>query len=114
MSGISYTTTRADIEDEVASVLHSPDYQHFSPLPLNFHVHLFRDKRHLHGHSGCGALTLPTEPVGSKFLAEFGGSFQSRSIVLGGRPIIFRSSNRALRQDIVGEGFSKLPSSYLN
>jgi RNA-dependent RNA polymerase len=84
--------------------LHTPPYAQHSSLPLNFEVRLFRSKRGGGGHSGQGALTLPTPSVGEQFLREF----SSVGIVVRGRRIQFLPSRNHPRPETV-EKINRMP-----
>jgi RNA-dependent RNA polymerase len=104
MCGISYTAKKNDVKVKIAQVIHSSDYAEFSTIPLNLEVFLFRNKRGgPNTHSGLGVLTLPIEEVGEKFLAECGGQFPRRRIIVGNKFIKFEKSKSSPKQDILGE-----------
>ena len=101
MQNISYSVAHHQLVEELAKVLHKPPYTEASALPLNFHVHLFKDRGGLKRHSGSGALTLPTSDAGARFLADYGNLFLPMPINNGGRRIKFMKSKRAARPEVV-------------
>ncbi|KAF5377659.1 hypothetical protein D9615_005257 [Tricholomella constricta] len=102
MRDVSYSVTPNQLTAELAKIFHGPRYSGFSTLPLNFHVFLFRDKRGTRQHSGSGALTLPNNDVGLKFLGEYGEeSYRRLDCVVGNRRIKFSKSRREPRLEIV-------------
>jgi RNA-dependent RNA polymerase len=72
MRDIGFSFTSRQIIAEIADILHSPSYAVSSPLPLNFQVHPFKDKRGTRRHSGSGALTLSTLAVAQQSSQEYG------------------------------------------
>ena len=100
MQNISYSVAHHGLVQELAKVLHKPPYTEASALPLNFHIHLFKDRRGLKRHSGSGALTLPTSDAGARFLADYGNAL-SMPINIGGRRLKFMESKRAARPEVV-------------
>jgi len=101
MQNISYSVTHHQLVQELAKVLHKPPYTEASALPLNFHIHLFKDRRGLNRHSGSGALTFPTIDAGARFLADYGNAFLSMPINIGGRRLKFMKSRGVARPEVV-------------
>ncbi|TFK57359.1 RdRP-domain-containing protein [Heliocybe sulcata] len=102
MKSISFSATKNDVYHQIASVLHGPDYQQHSALPLNFHVMLFPDRRgagHIHG--GSGLLTLPSVDIGERFLSEYAGRPPLKTISVRTRRILFDKSTRRIDQQVV-------------
>ncbi|KAG6911837.1 hypothetical protein DXG01_000084 [Tephrocybe rancida] len=107
MHNISYNVSQHHLTTELARVLHGPRYAHFSSVPLNFHVYLFKDKKGFHQHKGCGTLTLSSEEIGRRFLGEYGeGSLLS--FTAGDRRIRFTISKRVPRPEIL-ESIARRP-----
>ncbi|KAG6845988.1 hypothetical protein H0H87_011036 [Tephrocybe sp. NHM501043] len=102
MHNISFNVTRHRLTTELATILHGSRYSHFSSVPLNFHVHLYKDKKGLHQHSGCGTLTLSSEEIGHQFLSEYGdGSFTGLDCTVSNRRIRFKIGKNAPRPDVL-------------
>jgi RNA-dependent RNA polymerase len=108
MRGISMFATKSQVTKEIADVLHGPDYTSHSSLPLNFHVHLFVDRRRSGGHKGQGALTLPTYDLGVQFLQDYGEPMGRKRLSVDGRAIKFTKSRKDPRPAIV-EDILRLP-----
>ena len=106
MRNVIYSATPHQVTSSLAEILHGSGYAKFSPMPLNFHVRLFKDKKGIRNHSGCGALTLPTEEVGHWFLDEYGerpiamGSCP-RVCAIGSKRIKFTLSRNKARLDVL-------------
>ncbi|KAH9946766.1 RNA dependent RNA polymerase-domain-containing protein [Amylocystis lapponica] len=92
MTNIGYTVSSSSLKLHLASILHGPDYAHYSHSPLNFEVRIFPRRR------GQGALTVPTEEVGAHFLREFGGASPRRSVVINTRIRFQKSRNNPNRE----------------
>jgi RNA-dependent RNA polymerase len=93
---------------EIANILHGPEY---SSALLNFDVRLFPKRgygRRGQGHSGNGALTLPTEHLGLHFLRNYGGPMAPKTLMIANRRIRFEKSKRVARLDVV-ETIRRLP-----
>ncbi|EIW86345.1 RdRP-domain-containing protein [Coniophora puteana RWD-64-598 SS2] len=87
MFNIAWAATAMDIKIEFANILHKHPYP--TTPRLHFHVDLWTGNRR-----GKGILTIPYKEYGQKFLAAYGLS----GIILKGRPIRFRESNRPLSE----------------
>ena len=105
MRNISFSATKYQVIREIAHVLHNPhgQYAPHSVLPLNFHVHLFFDRRHRR-YTGKGTLTLPTEELGIQFLQQF----SPHGLPVCGKAIRFSKSRNQAKLDIV-ENIRRLP-----
>ncbi|KDQ63790.1 hypothetical protein JAAARDRAFT_120957 [Jaapia argillacea MUCL 33604] len=104
MKSISWSATVAQVEREIALVLHAPDFTPSSSIPLNFKVVLFPGQRGSGRlHSGRGKLTLPMESVGTRFLSDYGGAEPHRTIVVLNRRIQFEKSRKEPRAGEVEE-----------
>ncbi|KAG5644736.1 hypothetical protein DXG03_007865 [Asterophora parasitica] len=102
MRDVSYSATPNQLTAALANIFHGPRYSGLSPLPLNFHVFLFKDKRGGRQHSGSGTLTLPNRIIGAQFLGEYGeGSHPRLDCIVCNRRIKFSTSQRQPRSDIV-------------
>ncbi|KAI0316865.1 RNA dependent RNA polymerase-domain-containing protein [Amylostereum chailletii] len=115
MRDISFSCTHHDLTRAISDILHKPPFSPLSTLPINFHIYLFKDRRGNRGHSGKGALTLPTVQIGDLFLQYYGertpGFRHGSSMhpcVVSGRVIKFTLSNKSARQDVV-ETIKRLP-----
>ena len=106
VEGSSLALSIRQLTNHIAVILHSPRYTGDSPnaLPMNFEVRLFRDRRRVNNHSGCGSLTLPTEEVGQMFLNEYGRT----GLYVDSRMIRFELSRNPPRADVV-ETIRRLP-----
>jgi RNA-dependent RNA polymerase len=84
----------------IANILHSPEYSSYSLV--NFDVRLFpKHGRRGQGHSGMGALTLPTEELGRQFLRNYGGPMAPKILTIANRTIHFEKSKKEARSDVV-------------
>ena len=108
MRGVSWSVDAYQLKSELATILHSPPYEHLSPK-MNFHVSLKRDKRWNRPHAGFGFLTLPTLEIGQKFLDEYGGLSSSKRFNPQGRVITFSQGNRENCNAEILEGITRLP-----
>jgi len=92
-------------EDEIkvflASLLHG---SLFGLVQTNFAVHLHRRKKH-NARAQTGTFTVADAAIGTKFLAEYGGT---KGFRLDNRFIYFQRSNHSPRSDIV-ETISRTP-----
>jgi RNA-dependent RNA polymerase len=91
----------------LANILHSQEYSSYSSSLLNFDIRLFPNRRTGHGHSGQGALTLPTEALGVQFLRDYGWP-TAQIITVGNRTLRFVKSKKNVRSDVV-EAIRRLP-----
>ena len=107
MRDISFSANKFQVAKEIARVLHGPDYAPHSPLPLNFDIKLFFNRRS-RLHTGKGALTLPTVELGEQFLREYGQSTGRKLLPVCGRNIKFTKSRNDAKPDIV-ENIRRLP-----
>jgi len=80
-----------------ANLLHGPYFTDLSSTPINFHVQLHPDKKHIRGHGGTGALTLPTIDIGKRFL----DLYQLQPLTVGKKTISLSNSTRSPRPDVV-------------
>jgi hypothetical protein len=55
IQGVPLNADRKDIARVVAPILHSAPYNAFSHLPMNFSVHLIKDRNRRSRHIGRGA-----------------------------------------------------------
>lgn len=106
IQNISFSVTPNDLIIHLATdILHSPNYARFSPIPINFHVQLFRDRKGNRIHGGSGTLTLPTADVGLELLREYGpqvnGGLPPKSSIVDRRIIKFSQSSHNVQQKIV-------------
>jgi hypothetical protein len=111
MRDISYSATNHQVIGDLALILHGPRYAQYSQFPLNFHVRLFKDKKGIRNHRGCGVLTLPTEEIGRQFLEEYGerptGAIPF-AYAIGSRRIKFSLSRTKVRLDVL-ESITRRP-----
>ncbi|KAF7306672.1 RNA-dependent RNA polymerase [Mycena indigotica] len=104
--GIRLSVKKAQLETELASILHRPPFASFSNVlgPVNFVVYLFKDKQHRgRPHAGRGSLTLRRE-VANLFLQEYGDrsdSPPSKAIYIAGGRLRFSESRSKPRPEIV-------------
>ncbi|KAF9030149.1 RdRP-domain-containing protein [Hymenopellis radicata] len=86
-----------DVRSAMRQELHRPE---FSPsTPINFHVHLFQDRK---GRpQGRGTLTLPTRDIGVRFLREYGTYGGGRKVVVRNTSLMLSESNKPVDQTIV-------------
>jgi len=82
MRDIIYSATPYQVTSSLADILHGSGYAKFSPMPLNFHVRLFKDEKGVRNHNGCGALTLTTEGVGHQFSSEYGDRVKTNQVFI--------------------------------
>jgi len=102
MRNIDWNSTRLDVHDVLAGVLHGPTFTHFSSTPLNFHIQLHQDKNPVRNHRGTGFLTLPRKDVGDHFLQIYGGDHPGQRIIVGKKTIFFSASKHPNgRTDVV-------------
>jgi RNA-dependent RNA polymerase len=92
----------------IANILHSPEYSVYSLALVNFDVRLFPKRGRGQGHSGMGALTLPTEELGRQFLQNYGGPMAPKILTIANRAIHFEKSKKEARSDVV-ESIRHLP-----
>lgn len=87
----------------IANILHSQEYSSHSSTPLNFDVRLLpkRGNKGGQGHSGKGALTLPTEALGTQFLRDYGGINPPKVLKIMSRQLRFEKSTRVVQLNIV-------------
>lgn len=103
MSGIGPNATKNQVISAIAHVLHS------NAVKPNFDVYLFRDKRPGgRGHSGTGALTLPSEDLGRALLRQYGGLHPRRPLIITGKKVRLEISKRVPRPEVV-ERVRRLP-----
>lgn len=111
MHNVPFSCDHHQLTRSLAEVLHQPPFAAFSSLPLNFSVHLYKDKRAPgRKHKGLGSITLPRSDLGVLFLQIFGNNSgsPSRSIYIAGRPLRFKPSDHAVKADIV-QNILRLP-----
>ncbi|KAK1223808.1 hypothetical protein PQX77_013332 [Marasmius sp. AFHP31] len=110
MRDISYSITKNDLVQRLATIFHGPDYAKvFSPLPLNFDVRLLDmtgpRRRGPQNHSGKGVLTLPDLGLAQRFLEEFGEQdgrpIPYKTCAFGARRVKFHPGRHAPRSEIV-------------
>lgn len=75
--------------------------------PWNFDFRLFPNKRRGYGHSGCGALTLPSRELGLQLLRDY-GSGARKFVSVAQRVLQFTTSKKSARPDIV-DTIQRLP-----
>lgn len=94
MRDVPYAANDVDVLLALAHILHK------HPFPgtprTNFHVELFSQSRSS-SHRGMGILTVPTESIGTQFLALYG----STGLYLKGRSIRFSKSNKPLSRGVL-------------
>jgi RNA-dependent RNA polymerase len=100
MTDISPSSNKHEITRQIATALQAHSYTHFSNLPINFHVQLFRN-RSGRNHSRQGSLTLPSIDIGNKFLQEYGGHTSPKMLSISGKRIKFCKSKRTARPEVV-------------
>ena len=89
MENVPYVVDEIQLNRQLRPTLHGP---YFEPVfqgsaPYDYRIQLFKGKRRGQGHGGCGIITVPTEAIGLQLIAL-------GSIVVHGRPIRFRRSNK--------------------
>ncbi|KAI0033371.1 RNA-directed RNA polymerase 2 [Vararia minispora EC-137] len=108
---IPYSCDHHTLTRRIAEILHRPPFSGITPGPANFHLWLFKNRRTGHGHSGSGALTLPSVPLGQAFMREYGeapGNVPSRVLTITRRRVRFLPSKNVAKPDVV-EQVSRLP-----
>lgn len=97
MHNIDWNIDKHVITRQLADLLHGPNFTDLSSAPINFHVHLHPDKKHVRKHGGTGALTLPTVNIGKRFL-DF---CRSQPLTIGRKTISMSNSKNLPRPDVV-------------
>ena len=89
MRNIPYAVDEIQLNRQLRPTLHGPDFEPVfqGGAPYDYRIQLFKGRRRGQSHDGCGIITLPTEAIGLR-LIELG------SIIVNGRPIFFRKSDR--------------------
>ncbi|THH20540.1 hypothetical protein EW146_g829 [Bondarzewia mesenterica] len=110
MRNIDSNSTKLDVQNKLASELHSSQYSSYSPSLVNFHVYLFASRRPIphQNHGGSGVLTLPTREIGEYLLQQSGGATPRRPIFVNRKCLILTLSNKQARPHIV-ENIRRLP-----
>ncbi|KAF9478036.1 RNA-dependent RNA polymerase [Pholiota conissans] len=103
MSNVNWNVDLNAVRVHLANHLHSHNFQDLHPTRMNFHVHLFPDRRRLHSHAGKGILTLPDENTGNRFLELFGSKQPRISMQIHNKQVWFTRSTRTndIRRDVV-------------
>jgi len=97
MHNVDWNIDRHVVTRQFANLLHGPNFTDLSSIPINFHVQLHPDKKHVRGHGGTGALTLPTIDIGKRLL----DLYQSQPLTIGRKTISLSNSKRSPRPDVV-------------
>ena len=79
------------LKRSIAKVLHGPEFEDYSTLPLNFDFFLLPPT--IPG-AQSGKLTLPSLEVGEHFMREYGGYRPRMDIAVGkfGQRLVFKES----------------------
>lgn len=103
MYNVNWNCDTNQLTTVLAVILHGPGFEDLSPVPINFHVHLHNDKKRLRKHGGTGTLTLPTQQFGHRFLGLYGSDPPVSNLVLEGKIVKFKPSDRPRpRVDVLG------------
>ena len=104
MKNIDFSLSKAQLIEEVASLLHQDPFTTTwaGPHPINFNVYLHRPRSF---QIRTGTLTLPAIDIGERFLTLHA------SVRIGGRDVLFQRSRKPPRQETV-ERIRALP--YIN
>ena len=96
MRNIPYAVDDLLLNRQLRPTLHGPAFEPVfqGGAPFDYRIQLFKPKRRGQSHSGCGIITVPTEAIGQK-LVELG------SILVSGRPVLFKMSDRPARPEHV-------------
>lgn len=98
ITSICYTVTAHTLKRAIAAVLHGPDFQSGSAIPINFEVVIFR--QNAAGQLRCGVMTLPTLDLGLRFLQEFQNR-RRRHIVCGLQKLGFSPGKKEPHPDVL-------------
>ncbi|KAF5374763.1 hypothetical protein D9758_000120 [Tetrapyrgos nigripes] len=110
MSNIPFYTGLHELTRLLSPIFHDSTYtDRFaqSGLPLNFHVRLLKNNRHISRtgpHGGRGFITLPTVDVAEYFLAEYGERPQGnppKVFAINARNVRFSRANKPAPKDII-------------
>lgn len=105
MRNVSWSATHTDLVLLLAEQLHSPVFMGGDSTPMNFHVHLLKDKIYSGRlHRGMGFLTVPTREVGDRFLL-----YAAAGLGLRDKRISFSKSNAPAGRPDVIQTITKMP-----
>lgn len=99
MRNIPASTKDTKLKLELANILHVSPFRAPAETLFNFDIFLFKQRKP--GPWRAGALTLPSENIGSLFLRLYGGPHPLHHLTIGTTHVEFQLSNRPARRDIV-------------
>ncbi len=99
MKNIPSSTKDTKLKLELANILHVPPFRDPTETLFNFNIFLFKQRKR--GPWRAGALTLPSESIGSLFLQLYGGPSPLHSLLIDTTRVQFHASNRPVRRDVV-------------
>ncbi|KAI1797790.1 RdRP-domain-containing protein [Ganoderma leucocontextum] len=99
VKNVPASTKDTKLKLELANILHVPPFRQPAETLFNFDIFLFKQRKR--GPWRAGALTLPSERIGSLFLQLYGGLFPLHSLLIDTTRLQFQFSNRPVRQEVV-------------
>ncbi|KAI0341621.1 RdRP-domain-containing protein [Trametopsis cervina] len=97
INNIDPSATVYKLKRAIAQALHGSRFRAFQAMPINFEVVIY--PQNTAGQLRSGALTVPTNEIGRRFLQEY--TYTMKKIMIGNRALAFKTSHRAPRLELV-------------